>query len=596
MLFKRLCLLLLAVCLLLGLNASVEATQLPPGVIGYLYQKDPKVQVRFDGVVIFSNGETYLPVIPQDPTINPDPQKVIKTIPEKAAFPDVIQFDNNYFLLRMIQTASGRITMPKVATYPFAVKEGLLPQDLVVPSNLFIPEELKIILGELPYNPSPDKTSLGVTTAKSLGAVKSIDPNTGAIRPSHTVDNHPTSLFAYSIDDQTLMTVNPDTGQTTGKIELACVPSTMKASLDGKNLYVGCLSNNEIVVIDANASLIKARVPVAERPTELTVIPNSHWLVVSHKYANHITLVDTQTLLPPEASMRIELPGKSGVVAGINANEILVADAYDEFLYKVNLTDKSVVGKIATGLKDLSAVAVITQGQSRPEIWVTSRSESKLGLIDLVSATSVSSQTVGQKPTEMKQLGNKLYILSSDEARIDVMDLDRHTIGEPIMLSPQSFPVTLVFNPALQRAYVGSAARAGITVIDTSRQSVEKIIETAFRSANVAYCNPDASDPKSLVIPEDEKKAASEVQLPARMLNFVPGPQSEDAQPEDPNAVLFTPNDTKPQTLKLPDNPPTEVPTKSIKSEMHSKLQLPLAKEQRVIPVTAPAIQDNILK
>lgn len=598
----------LVLVLTIFLTFTANATQLPSGIISYVHEKDAKVQIRFDGVIIFSNGETYLPIIPQDTTINPDPQKVVKTIPANTAYPDLIQFDNNFFLLRMIQTASGRITVPKIADYPFAIKEGLLPQDLVVPSNLFIPEELKVILGELPYNPAPDKASVNTTAAKTLGSVKSINPATGQVIQASAADNHPTSLFAYSIDDQTLMSVDPDTGKTTGKIEIGCVPSTMKPSLDGKYLYVGCLSNNEIAVIDTNASLIKARVPLGERPTDMKVIPNTHWLVVSHKFSNHLTLVNTETLLPPDASQRIPVPGKPGAITAISPSEILVADAYDGNLYDISLSSMAIQRTIPTGMKDLSAVWVVTQDQRRPEVWVSSRSENKLQLIDLVTATPVFNQTIGDKPTEMQVMGDKLYVLCSGAARIEVIDMPHRGIVEPIPLQPNSFPVTLVMNPSLRRGYIGSAGLAGITVIDTSRSSVEKVIATPFRSASVAYCDPDGATP------DDETNTASEHKLPERMQNFVPGPNEDEIKADEsktdkkPTAIyLAKPNVAKPDapnTVKLDAAPqslkkgsePAQIPTKSMKAEEGKKFKLPLAKEPLATPVSMPAIQENILK
>src|SRR5690242_19189148 len=105
------------------------ATDLPAGVLSYLRQKDPKVKVRFDGLVLFSNGQSYVPVIPQDPSLNADSQQVIATLPEKDPYPDLIQFDNNFFLMRLVQTSSGRLTFPKMSEYPLQLKEGLLPQD-----------------------------------------------------------------------------------------------------------------------------------------------------------------------------------------------------------------------------------------------------------------------------------------------------------------------------------------------------------------------------------------------------------------------------------------------------------------------------------
>lgn len=144
------------------------ATDLPPTVLSYLRKRDPAVKIRFDGMVTLSNHDVYLPVFPQDPSHPPNPSQVLREYPQQAKSPDLIQFDNHFFLIRLVNTSSGKLALARMDAYPIELKEGLLPQDLLLPPNLFLPNELKVILGDLPYNPI--ETVMGDNSAASLAS------------------------------------------------------------------------------------------------------------------------------------------------------------------------------------------------------------------------------------------------------------------------------------------------------------------------------------------------------------------------------------------------------------------------------------------
>ena len=62
----------LFVALLLASCSSLftaDATKLPDPVTTYIKGQDANATIRFDGVITLSNGEVYLPVFPQDPTL-----------------------------------------------------------------------------------------------------------------------------------------------------------------------------------------------------------------------------------------------------------------------------------------------------------------------------------------------------------------------------------------------------------------------------------------------------------------------------------------------------------------------------------------------
>lgn len=470
---------LCGLALALGLALPALATDLPAGVLNYLRQKDPAVQVRFDGLVLFSNGESYVPVIPQDPGLNPDPQQVIMSLPEKAAYPDMIEFDNHFFLMRLIQTSSGRLTFPKMDEYPIQLKEGLLPQDFVIPSNLFIPVELKVILGALPYNPNyvPPKNQTAMVPAQQILKMPEGTQSSRAVTPHLT--------YVFDLNDQKVLAIEPSTGRKLNDIALDCVPSSLKLSPDGRLLFAPCLSTNEVAVVDTGSNLVKTRIPVGQRPDSLLTLESGQALV-SNRYSAFLSTIDTVNLLPGE---KITLPGNSGAIAPIPGDKgahVLVADASKPQVYLVDMTTHNV--RTIPSIGDVSAIRVLGN-----ELWLASRNQNKVQVLDLTSGAELKKFDVGEKPVEFAVSGNRLYVLAAGSARIDVIDWANKLALEPVSLPEGSFPSSLVSMPSEDRAYITTAGATDLIIFNLASGQVENTLPVEFRGSMITM-TPDPAD------------------------------------------------------------------------------------------------------
>lgn len=494
---NRIVSLLCAGLLSLAAAPMALATDLPPGVLNYLRQKDPHVKVRFDGVVLFSNGESYVPVIPQDPSLNTDSQQVISTIPEKAPYPDLIQFDNNFFLMRLIQTASGRLTFPKLADYPIQLKEGLLPQDFVMPSNLYIPVELKIILGALPYDPS--YTPSGKSPSASVPTAVALQNPVSATGASMLPVSHVT--YVFDLDGQKILAIDPVTGHKQGEVGVDCVPSSMRVSSDGKLLFVPCLSSNELVVIDTSSNLVKTRIPVGQRPDAVLYLTQTQDVVVSNRYSPFLSVVNGEKLTDAQ---QVGLPGNSGamaVVPGSGAPKVVVADAFNAQLYLVDLNTLA-VEKTFTALPDISAVKVFQDAKGHLEIWAASRSKDQVVVLDGATGNILKTLDVGAKPVDMVSYDDKLFVVSAGDSRIDVINRADQSKYTTIQLEADSFPSGLVLVPSEKRGYITLAASHHFAVFNLDTLQVNNTMPVDFRAGMIAM----TPDKQTL---EEEKKLAT---------------------------------------------------------------------------------------
>jgi hypothetical protein len=548
--FKRL---LLPLCLALAVSASMvphsPATELPSGVLNYLRHKDPHVKVRFDGVVVFSNGETYVPVLPQDPSLNPDSQQVVAAFPEKAAFPDLIQFDNNFFLMRLIQTASGRLTFPKMAAYPLQLKEGMLPQDFVLPDNLFIPVELKVILGSLPYNPSnktPDVVPAPVQATSPLAANNSASTNVYQLKSTGRL------TYVFDLVEQKLIGIDAITGHKQGDVALDCVPSSLKLSGDGKLLFAPCLSTNELVVVDTGSNLVKTRVPVGQRPDAVLYLDESKEVVVSNRFSPFLSLISSEELI---AGQRIDLPGNGGAmvrVPGGKSPQLAVADAFKAQVYLVDMTTRAVI-KTLKAVPDITALRAYRDADGRVQIWAASRTESQLALIDAEHDKILKTLTIGAKPVDMADFGDKLYVVCAGASRVDVVHRPSLTVTASIPLDADAFPSGIAAMADEKRALIVTAAANNLVVLNLAGSQVENTFPVEFR-ANMIATVPDKIDFVPEAFPQvAETNTANETRNKSKRQDEKPKATAEKPQDKGRGKAVSPPKEKARRTERSPN-------------------------------------------
>jgi len=493
---------LMSVAALASLYCHAET--LPPVVLHYLYGKDPNVKVRFDGFITFSNGEMYLPVIPHSLTPQENlPQKVYAEDPPGVAYPDLVQFDNSFFLIRLVNTASGKLALAHLEQYPLALKEGLLPQDLVLPSNLYLPTELKVILGDLPYNP----TSITATpNRESATTVETVIPPRAAFSQTVKTTSQPSGslttattlrpmagqrLYLTDLVKQSLIAVNLASPEQPDEIGLNCVASDMIPSSDNESLYVTCLTTNEMVVVDTRANLVKTRVEVGSKPTSVIVMPDRDWVAVSHRFSNFLSLVNTKAL---DGTTRVLLPGNGGEMAySTSTRKLYVGDYSAGQIYEIDM-DSQEVKRTLSGMKNMSDLWVDDRNTSQPKLWFTSRTLNKLVQLDLVTGEALRSFDVGQKPVAIKQVGDLLFVVSASSDEVQLIDLNSNQKLQPIALEQGAFPTDLSVSPADQRGYIATAGSDNVYVVNFATRHVEKTLPMAVRGLDITLVSNQKTD------------------------------------------------------------------------------------------------------
>lgn len=127
------------------------ATKIPDNVQKFVVKDFPNTTFRFDGVIILPDNTIYLPLLPAK-IINPEKLEIKQTYPTGktlASKPNIVILNNDFALLKVLTDTNGNKTIYKMANPPMELRTGLLPQDMLVPKGLIIPENMKSIVGNL---------------------------------------------------------------------------------------------------------------------------------------------------------------------------------------------------------------------------------------------------------------------------------------------------------------------------------------------------------------------------------------------------------------------------------------------------------------
>ena len=237
---------------------DAKATVLPKEVKDYLVSQKKVPTVRFDGVVVYNEDIMYLPIFPAYAT-EVDSLKIVKTYPENKTMndlPDMVLFNNNMSLLKVIRTGNDTLSVRNIPEIPVEIKTGILPQDIMVPRGFVLPDSYAGILGnvEIPLIGSA-KTSTFITTKKSAPL-----PNGKHVIKTKNSEI-PVALknklfYVNNFQTEFLQVYSSEVSEPLYSLKTSGVMKDVKPVLDGKFLLVATRNQKNIDVIDVQNEYI----------------------------------------------------------------------------------------------------------------------------------------------------------------------------------------------------------------------------------------------------------------------------------------------------------------------------------------------------
>lgn len=457
--------LVLLTALLVTMSAAFAA-KLPDDVQLMLKKTFPNVDIRFDGVIILPDGTVYLPLYPSK-MVNYDKLAVQATYPEKtplAKRPDVVVFNSDFVLLKVIVNPDGTKTIKKFDKPPVVVKSGILPQDMLIPKNLIIPENLKGITGNLNIKIAP-KEEIKVEAAK-IDYDKTISAK--PVKLTNLVSTVPQlkdkSMYISTCYSKEIQVVNGEAKNAEYALAQKAIPCDIQITPDNKFLLVTTYNSTLVDIISLADDRIIKQIDLTTSGGEILIDAKQNMAYVASPSASTIYQI---TLSDMVLKKKIKVNGRCEKLV-LNDNCLLYTDKLTNKIWSIEFDNDYAIQDL--GMYPNISKIVYTNNR----VYLASRTKNRIAVLDYKNKTLISEFDTVKKPIDMLVYGKYLYVLSADQNVVQVIQQDTNEPVANIALATNGFStgMTLVPNSALA---IVSDVRAGkYSVIDLNKKSLIK--------------------------------------------------------------------------------------------------------------------------
>ncbi|MBE7705364.1 MAG: hypothetical protein E7Z90_06100 [Cyanobacteria bacterium SIG29] len=470
--------LILSLLILFTVSLTVEASQIPKQVRDYLVAQKKVPTIRFDGVVSYGADVMYLPVYPSY-TTDVDSVKVVKTYPENQTIdklPDMILFNNNFALLKVIKIDDNTLSVRNIPDLPIQIKTGLLPQDIMVPRGLVLPENLAGILGDvhIPLVGSAKSGTFVTRKTAPLPTGKRIVDTKHHNVPSALKDK---LFFVNNFQTEYLQVFSSTVSEPLYSLKTSGVMKDIKSVMDGKYILAATSNKKNIDVIDVTNEYIAKNIDLTAIPSEIVVDEINKKAYVASINDESLSVIDLTTMTMKE---KIQLVGSPQRLALSSDSKFLAySDMKTSNIYILDL-ENNYENKLITKLPNVTKLILKDNvlyliARTSPELRVVyydllqdnkttktkeqrkkekaKKDEGKADLDTLTDdlvvdydlhddgegdslvlnsktySTSIKDVKVGVKPVDMYEKNGKIFILCAGDNSVYTYDVSKDTVG-----------------------------------------------------------------------------------------------------------------------------------------------------------------------
>lgn len=449
---RKLLLLLVSALLMQG---AANAAKLPAEITEFIEKSYPGAEIRFDGVIMLPDNTTYLPLYPA-PKKDVDVLEVQTTYPANTKFyqkPDVVIFNNDFALLKVITDKKGKKTVLKMDNPPAQIRNGLLPQDMLVPRGLIIPENIKGIMGNLKIETQQDRfirvSSDDNDYTKTISYQKHV-PTPVPVLPI-LKDK---ALYISTCYSKNIQVVNPSKMDPEYALSQRSIPIDMEVV--GKYLLVTSYEKTFLNVISLQDSSIVKQVELTTQPTEIVVNKAKNVAYVASPEASCIYVVklDTMSLI-----QKIKVNGY--------CEKLIIAD---DLLFYVDKNSAEVWGIDTANnylMRDIGNIPNISKlAYVDGKLYLTSRTRNVLACIDYETLSAIGEYDTLKKPDDMLVYNGKLFVLGAEDNTLRIIDTAENAFIKDIKFGANGFATSIRQIADTQYAIVSDIKRSEYSVID----------------------------------------------------------------------------------------------------------------------------------
>lgn len=397
---------------------KANATKLPNDVWNHVKGQLPQAQQRFDSVLILNNDVMYIPLYPPN-TTTVEEIKVEYVYPANKTLkdlPEVVLLNNGYSLLKVFKDEKGNYSLTKKDDLPIKVRLGLMPQDMLTPIGLKMPESLKLTLGDL-LIPSKEEGSLALKDSDN----KQTNPYAPAVKRNEfipSVDFKNKKTFINPRNSK-FLSVYDNTSQTPlYELKLSSMPLKIITSETSKVALVLYWNKKNVEIIDLKDERIIGSIELGANATDVVLNKKENIAYVASQNANSIYLINLNSMQLDRVIKLDQKPSKLTYCE--QDNQISFYDEYSSKIYNMIKENDSYSVK---SLGEANNVSKILSDENN--IYVISRIQNELYIFNKAQSKLINTISLDKKPTDALLFQGKIFILCAKEGYMDVYDISQ---------------------------------------------------------------------------------------------------------------------------------------------------------------------------
>lgn len=463
--------------ILIFVTATVAFAQKVPDNVKAIIKKDfAKADFRFDGLITLPDGTLYLPLYPAL-VKKPETLEVKSTVPEGKTLldePEVVIFNNDFALLKVLTDIKGRKTVLNIKDPPIEVRTGLLPQDMLVPQGLVIPDNIKGIIGNLEI---PTALDAGLRIKSDLVAENRIQRTFTATKNlvSKVSQLQNKTLYVATCYSKNIQVVQGESSNPEYALSQKNIPIDIDSTPDDKFLLVTTYGKTFVDVISLADERVIRQIDLTTQPEEIIVDKLNNKAYISSSDDSSIYIIDLNTMV---LKQKIKVKGScSKLYLSDDSTKLFYFDKKSNDVWVIELDNQFAIKDIGS-FPNVSKIAY-TKGK----IYITSRTKSKLAIIDYVTSGLICEEDVEPKPIDILVYKNSVFVLSAQNNVIQVFDTSKDELTDTINLNTSGFSTEIYRLKNTNIALVMDTKTDKYSVLDLDKKQV---LKTNFLSIPVS--------------------------------------------------------------------------------------------------------------
>lgn len=448
-----------------------------------------KEEIRFDGLITMPDSTIYLPLYPAR-IKKPEVVQVKQTYPANkklSDLPNIVIFNNDFVLMKIIKDKEGNRTFANPDPTPIEVKTGLLPQDLLVPKGLLVPESMRSIIGALQIKTKEDK-GLRVKSemTEHLNPVIIKTSTKNLVKDVTELKNK--VIYIATCYSKNIQVVEGESISPKYALAQKSIPIDMKITPDNKFLLITVFDSNYVDVISLKDEEVIKRIELQSQGEEIVIDNYENKAYVSSPADSSIYIIDLKTML---LKQKIKLNGMCERLYltddstklfyyDKSSGNIWVIDIYDD--YKI-----SEMGKFPNVSKIIFA---------QNKVYMLSRTKSKIAIVDYVTKGLLQEFDVPKTPVDMIIYKDELFILGGRANRLMVLNTKNDVVTAEVSFNTNGFATSIcpiknthlaiITDTKIGKYYVFDMAKKKIIKTNNLLVPVSKmvVVEKKYGSSN----------------------------------------------------------------------------------------------------------------